>query len=173
MDRGITNSIIRFILLWMLQVFVLRQLSWGWGGQVYLQVHVYPLFILLLPLRTSRLLTLLLAFALGLSIDWFSETLGMHAAALVFTAYFRGPILALLEPREKYGPSAAPTKISQNDTWFFRYASLLMLGHLFFYFSVEAFTFVYLQAILLKTLISWLGSMFFILALVYIFNPKA
>ena len=173
MDRAITNSIIRFILLWTLQVFILRQFVWGWGGQIYLQVHAYPLFILLLPLRTSRLLVLTLAFALGLAIDWFSETLGMHAAALVFTAFLRAPILAVLEPREKYALNAAPTKVSQNDAWFFRYAGLLMLAHLFFYFSVEAFTFVYLKAIVLKTIVSWVASMGFILALVYIFNPKA
>lgn len=173
MDRAIVNSIVRFVFTWILQVFILQQFVWGWGGQVYLQVHVYPLFILLLPMRISRVVMLLLAFALGLSIDWFTETLGMHASALVFTAFVRAPILAILEPREKYALTAIPTKAYMGDAWFFRYAALLMLAHLFFFFSVEAFTFAYIKGILIKTAISWPASLAFVLALVYIFNPKA
>ena len=33
MDKALTNSIIRFVLLWALQVFLLKQIYWGWGGE--------------------------------------------------------------------------------------------------------------------------------------------
>ena len=79
MDKAATNSIIRFFLLWFLQVFILKQVIWGWDGVIYLQIFLYPLFILLLPLNTPRGLTILLAFVLGLAIDWLYESPGLHA----------------------------------------------------------------------------------------------
>ncbi|WP_020537372.1 hypothetical protein [Lewinella cohaerens] len=173
MNKAITNSIIRFFLLWVVQVFVLRQVIWGWDGIVYLQVFLYPLFILLLPLNTPRSLTVFLGFVLGLAIDWLYESPGLHAGALVFTAYMRAVVLGILTPREGYSIKDSPTKKSLGQTWFFQYAATLILIHLFVYFSLEAFTFVYFKSILLKVLFSWLASMFFLLASIYAINPEA
>ena len=92
MNKAITNSTIRFFLLWVIQVFILKQVIWGWDGIVYLQVFLYPLFILLLPFNTPRSLTVFLGFVLGLAIDWLYESPGLHAGALVFTAYMRAVI---------------------------------------------------------------------------------
>ncbi|MEL6654963.1 MAG: hypothetical protein AAFP77_28550 [Bacteroidota bacterium] len=173
MDRAIQNSIIRFFLLWALQVFFLKQVSWGWGGETYLQIHIYPLFILLLPLRTLRSITLGAAFILGLLIDWWYESPGMHAGALVFTAFMRSIVLSILTPREGYNIKANPTKSSLGANWFIQYAGALLFLHLFFYYSLEAFTFVYFTTILLKLFFSWLASMLVLLIVVYIFNPEA
>jgi hypothetical protein len=173
MNKAISNSIIRFFLLWAIQVFVLRQITWGWGGETFLLIHLYPLFILLLPFNTPRLLLLPLGLLLGLSVDWIYHTWGVHASALVFTAYMRDFVLSILTPREGYSAKDLPTKSSLGDSWFLKYASLMLLLHLLFYFSVEAFTFVYFKSILLKLLFSWLGSMFFLLLSIYITNPKA
>lgn len=173
MDKSISNSILRFVLLWLAQVFIFKQLFWGWGGEIYLQVHIGILFILLLPFSTPRSLVLILAFFLGFAIDLFYESYGIHAASFVFTAYMRALILRILTPREGYSIKDHPTKDSLGHLWFFRYSALLLLLHLFFYYSIEAFTFVYMGAILLKTFFSWLGSMFFILIIVYMTNPKA
>lgn len=173
MNKAITNSIIRFVVLLLLQSLILKQVVWGWNGQAFLQVHLYPLFILLLPIRTPRLFVILLGFAMGLLLDLPYETLGMHAAALTFTAYLRGVVLDIIEPREKYGLKDTPTKFSLGDIWFFRYAGILIFAHLFFYYGVEAFTLVYFTTILLKVFFSWIASMFFLMATVYIFNPKA
>lgn len=173
MDKAISNSIIRFFLLWALQVFFLKQIAWGWDGVVYLQVHLYPLFILLLPFQTPKSLTIVLGFFLGLAIDWLYETPGMHAGALVFTAYARSFVLRILTPREGYNIKDHPTKNALGHTWFFRYAATLLFLHLFFYYSLEAFTFVYFKSILTKLAFSWFASLFFLLAGVYTLNPKA
>lgn len=172
MDKSISNNILRFILLWVVQILIFKQLYWGWGGTIYLQIHIYTLFILLLPFKTVRSLVLLLAFVLGFGIDIFYESRGMHAGALVFMAYMRGFALKFFVPREGYNPKDSPTKHSLGAGWFLKYAGLLVFLHLFFYYSLEAFTFVYLGTILTKTFFSWLGTMFFILIIVYITNPK-
>ena len=173
MDKAIQNSIIRSFLLWALQVFFLKQIAWGWGGEVYLQIHLYPLFILLLPLRTPRSVTLLTAFVLGLLVDWWYESPGMHAGALVFTAYLRAIVLRILTPREGYSVKAHPTKSSLGAAWFLRYAAILLALHLFFYYSLEAFTFVYFKTIIFKLIFSWAASMLVLLISVYVFNPEA
>lgn len=173
MNQAINNSIIRFFSLWAIQVFVLQQVAWGWGGEVFLQLHLYPLFIMLLPINAPRSLVIFLGFLLGLFIDLIYGTYGMHAATLVFTAFTRGIILQMIEPREGYSIKDLPTKHSLGDTWFVRYTALILLFHLFFYFSIEAFTFAYIKTILLKLLISWIASVFVLLATVYITNPKA
>ena len=72
---------LRFVLLLTAQVFLFNQVAWGWSGREYLFVFVYPLFVALLPLRAPRPLVILLAFLLGISVDFFSETLGLHAGA--------------------------------------------------------------------------------------------
>ncbi len=173
MDKGIQNSIIRFFLLWMLQVFFLKQLYWGWSGEVYLQIFIYPLFVLLLPFRTPRTLVLLMAFALGLMVDWWYESMGMHAGALVFTAFMRAIVLRILTPREGYGIKSHPTKHSLGPTWFFQYAASLMALHLFFYYALEAFTFVYFTTIIFKLFFSWIASMLVVMLSIYVFNPEA
>lgn len=172
MDKSISNNALRFFLLFLAQVYIFKQLAWDWEGTTYLQVHVYTLFILLLPFKTPRGLVLLLAFTLGFGIDLFYESRGMHAGALVFMAYMRNVAFRIFAPREGYNIKDHPTKNSLGDTWFFRYSGFLIFLHLFFYYSLEAFTYVYLGAILLKTFFSWLGSMFFMLIIVYITNPK-
>lgn len=172
MNKSIQNSAIRFVLLWALQVLVLKHLYWDWDGQAYLQAHAYVLFIMLLPFNSPRSLTVLLGFIMGLSVDFFYESPGVHTATLTFTAYIRSLVFTILTPREGYNIKDYPTKNSLGDVWFLKYTSLLMLFHLFFYYAVEAFTFVYIGSILLKTFFSWLASVFFILLIVYITNPK-
>ncbi len=173
MDNAIRNSVIRWVACWALQVMLFRYLSWGWNGQFYLQVHVYPIFILLLPFATPRILTIVLGFSLGIAIDWLYGTPGMHAGALVFTAYWRRPIINLLTPREGYNPKDSPTKASLGGTWFLRYMALLLFIHFSFYYLLEAFTIFYWLSILGKALVSTIGSMFFLLLYIYTVNPES
>ncbi len=173
MNRAITPHIIRFVGLLLLQVLVLKHITPGWEGFHYVQIFIYPLFIMLLPFRTPMVWLLLSAFAMGIIIDFFYDSIGLHASASVFVAYVRPAFLRWLVPRGGYVISQSPTKDYLGWPWFLRYASLMLATHLFFYFSVEYFTFVYIVEILLKTAASFVASMIFILMAVSIFNPKA
>lgn len=161
----------RLVLLWAMQVFILKSIALGWKGNVYLYVVLYPLFIILLPLRTPRALSLILAFILGLAIDVFYDSPGLHAGASVFTAYLRPFVLGWLEPREGYNVNHSPTKARLGFDWFWRYAAIMLAAHLFFYFSLMEFSPVYFLSILLKTLFSFATSYVFLLMVVFIFNP--
>ena len=96
----VTKHIIRFITLWILQVLIFNQLEFGFG----IHMMVYPLFIMLLPFDLGILSLLLYAFLLGLSIDIFSNTYGLHASSLLMMAYFRPFIFNFFAPRDGYDP---------------------------------------------------------------------
>jgi hypothetical protein len=168
----ITNGL-RFLLLLIVQVLVLQRLSPGVESFNYIHVLLYPLFILLLPLRTPQVLVLGLSFALGLSVDIFYNSPGVHAGASVFTGFLRGIVLSQMEPRGGYTVNFSPTKLRMGFRWFATYSAILVLGHLFFYFSMESFTFAYLQDTILKTIFSFVTSLGFIFAVMFIFNPES
>ena len=172
MNSAVGIHIFRFAMLLLLQGLILKRISAGWMGYVYFDVLLYPLFIILLPLRTPRPLVMISAFLLGLGVDLFYGTIGLHAAASVLTAYLRAFILSQLEPREGYNVNLSPTKAQLGAPWFFRYASIMLGIHLLAYFSIDAFSPVFFTDIVAKTLYSFIFSMFFISIIVLIFNPK-
>ncbi len=87
MDTQVINTIKRFFLLVIIQVLVLKHINIGWSDFNFIHFFIYPLFILLLPLKTQRSLMLILAFVFGLIIDMFYDSPGLHAGSLVFLAY--------------------------------------------------------------------------------------
>jgi len=171
MNNVVRANLFRFIGLVLIQGLVFRNIGSTWEDFPYLHIVIFPIFILLLPLRTPVPLFILLGFVIGMTVDFFYGTYGVHAGAAVFTAFIRGSVIKLLEPRGGYNVNFSPTAERLGIGWFIRYAAILMFGHLLFYFSVEAFTFVYFKDILLKTIVSYLVSMTFVIIYQALFNP--
>ena len=173
MNTSVIRHIIRGILLLLLQVLVLKRIglgeSWIW---TYGNIFIYPVIILILPFRLTRHYVILIGFFLGLIIDIFYDTIGVHAFALTATAYARGLILSYMEPRGGYQVNMSPTIYSMGLNWVLTYTFFTMLIHVFLYFSVEIFTFIYIGQILLKTCISLLLSMLVIMGYHLLFNPR-
>lgn len=171
MNNIVITNIIRFFGLILLQGLVFKNVGEGWEEFPYLFVLVYPLAILLLPLKTPRVLTIVFGFVAGIIVDGFYSSPGIHASAAVFLAYCRPFVLKALEPRNGYNVNYSPTASRWGFGWFLRYTSISLTLFLFFYFSAEAFTFVYFGSILLKTIVSLITSMIFIVIYQVIFNP--
>ncbi|HEY3385002.1 MAG TPA: hypothetical protein VGK46_00750 [Saprospiraceae bacterium] len=173
MNLTAIRHIIRGVLLLLLQVLVLKRIglgeSWIWE---YGNIFIYPVIIFLLPFRLSRLYVILIGFFIGLIIDIFYDTIGVHAFALTATAYARGLMLTYMEPRGGYQLSMSPTLFSMGLNWVLTFTFFAMLIHVFLYFSVEIFTFVYIGQILLKTLITLVLSMLVIMGYHLLFNPR-
>ncbi len=172
MNSVILANIYRFFGLALLQGLVFQSVGSGMENFRYLYVIIFPIFILLLPMRTPVPLVILLGFTIGIFVDILYGTLGLHASAAVFTAYARSFVFKILEPRGGYNVNLSPTVQNLGPQWFLKYSSMMMFLHLFFYFSVEAFTFVFIVDILLKTVVSFMVSMLFLLIFQLIFNPK-
>ena len=168
----ILRNLGRIIFIFLLQVVVLFSIVIDYPILDNMNIIIYPLIIILLPLRTLNVLTLIIAFILGLLIDMFYNTPGVNTAATVLIAYIRPFVLSWIEPRGGYSVESSPTLNHYGSRWFITYASIMMLIHLFVLFSIQAFTFVYIVEILLKTIFSFIGSMVFIMIYMYLFNPK-
>lgn len=148
------SNVVRFVVLLFLQVFIFRQVSLGWGGADYIFVFLSPLFIALLPLRTPKPLVVIFAFLFGIGVDFFYETLGVHAAAATFCGYIRQFVLAILEPRDGYKVKASPDGKDLSPSWWLYYLAYLVAAYTLFYFSMEAFSPVFWKQIALKSLLT-------------------
>lgn len=172
MSKQFFSNFFRFIFLVLFQVLILRRLALEWPSFPYLNVLIYPLFLLLLPLGMIRWRQFVLAVLLGMTVDAFYDSPGVHTSASVFTMYLRPYVLSWLEPRGGYNVNYSPNKERMGFSWFLRYAGLLMLAHCLFYFTVDTFALVLWQTILIKTLFGYLFSMIAILIVIFILNPR-
>ena len=89
MNSIISKNSIRFIILVLLQVLVLNHINF----LGYINPYLYILFIILYPVKNSRSLFIFLSFLLGISVDLFSDSGGVHAAASVTLAFIRPAFL--------------------------------------------------------------------------------
>lgn len=172
MNSVYLSQIFRFFICVAIQVLVFRQVRMDW--KILEQVHVifYPVFIMLLPVRTPRPFVIALGFLIGIAVDLFYHTPGVHAAAGTFTAFMRPFILNLLASRAGYQLNDSPTMAKFGFWWFAGYASCMLLLHLAFYFSMEVFTPVEIGTIFIRTMASVIPSLIFILIIVRIVNPR-
>lgn len=174
----IVKNIFRFCIIVLLQVLILNKINLLWWSQpagfpMFIPI-IYPLFIFLLPYETSVWSLLLSGFVLGITVDTFTNTAGMHAAATVFIAYLRTNVLGALLPRniQEYAGMQPSVK---NMTWtqFLVYTGFLILLHHLVFFSIELWTISGMGTILLKTLASGITSMLFIIAYVLLFTKQS
>lgn len=171
MNNVIVTNVVRFVALVLLQVLVLQRINIGGEYSDFFHVIIFPLFIILLPLRIPHPLLVFLGFLIGITVDLFYESPGIHASAAVFIAFVRPFVLSLLAPSKGYNMNFSPTKARFGAAWFLPYAATMMMIYLFFYFSVEMFTFYYIGQITLRTLSSFFLSMVFIIVIQFLFDP--
>jgi len=159
MINPVSRNIFRMFILVLFQVLVLNNIQ----VSGYINPYMYVLFILLLPFETPRWLLLISGFAIGISIDLFANTLGMHTSATVFMAFLRPYILKLLMPHDEYEQSTYPRLYYYGFTWFLKYSLVLVFLHHTFLFYVEAFRITFFFHTMLRVLLSTLFSVFLIL----------
>lgn len=73
------------LLLLLLQLLVFSKLNLGYMFKPF----PYIWFIFLLPFSTNRFMFLILGFLTGFTLDFFSNTYGLHAAATTLLAFLR------------------------------------------------------------------------------------
>lgn len=163
------RNIIRFILLLLLQVFVLNKIL----VHQLVNPYLYMLFILALPFNLPRPVLMLLGLLMGLSLDMFMNTMGMHAAACVLVAYLRPFIINILSPQGGFETTQkTPSMTSMGVSQFLIYAAILVFLHHTVYFLLEVFGFGNPLYLLLKVLLSTAASLFLIVLYELLFYSK-
>lgn len=150
----ILRNIVRFIAVILFQVLVMDNVMIN----AFMVPYVYLLFILLMPFETPRWMVLLSGFALGLSVDLFEHTLGIHTAATTLAAFIRPYLLGMLSPRDGYEPETFPRIYFYGFTWFLKYAFLLVFIHHLSLFFLEVFHLQDFLSTLLRVILSTILS---------------
>ena len=153
MIRILSKYALMFISLVLIQVLIFNQVQFSG----FFNPYIYVLFIILLPLSTPRYATLILAFLLGLVIDIFSNSLGVHSAATVFVAYIRPLVIRLISPRED-DRSDYPGLNQNKLSWFINYVIIIVFLHHAMLFYLEVYTFANFFNTLYRVILSSLFS---------------
>jgi len=168
MNNVVVKNSIRFILLVLLQVLVLDTVQFSG----YITPALFLLFILLLPLDINKSLLLLLAFFTGLTVDYFENTLGMQAAAVVFMAFARPGVLKFYFPTLEYAKGEEPGLAKLGVSGFLKYAFTLVLFQQTALTFLEVFSFHNILHTLYEILVNAGVTTLVLLVTVLLFTPQ-
>lgn len=168
MIKDIPRYLVNFVVLITLQILIFNNIQLGG----FINPYVYILFILILPFDIPKWFLLFIGFFLGITIDLFSNTLGMHSSACVFMAFLRPFILKIIAPREGYESETYPTVSYYGINWFLKYSLLLIFAHHTFLFFVEVFRFSDFFSTLLRIILSTIFSFFLIVIAQYFYRKQ-
>ncbi|MGF1584666.1 MAG: rod shape-determining protein MreD [Bacteroidales bacterium] len=168
MIKVLPRNILRIIVLVIFQVFILNNIQLSG----FINPYFYVLFILLLPFETPGWLLLSLGFTIGLVIDLFSNTPGLHASATVFMAFLRPIVLDSFAPRDGYEPGTFPRIYYYGFGWFFQYSLILILAHHIFLFYMEVFRLSDFFLTLWRAILSTVFTLFLVVISQYFIYRK-
>jgi len=165
------RNIIRILFVLVLQLVLLKRINLTFAGFNYIHLCIYPIAIALLPYKMPRPLVILAAFAIGLIVDLFYDSLGVHAGACTMVAFLRYYFLQFISPNDGYKDNSL-TAYQYGVGWFLTYMAIFLFVHQLVLYSYEAFSPVYFKEIVLRTIFSFIASLFLIMIGKLIFNPK-
>lgn len=139
----------------------------------YFNPMIYPIMILMLPFEINILLAMTVSLLLGITVDAFSNTFGLHASSALLIAYMRPTILRFIKPRDGYDSSLLPSIHDMGVLWFLFYAGIILFAHHLWFFSFEMFRFDLILLILGKTILSVFFSLILVVLFQYIFYKSS
>jgi uncharacterized membrane protein len=136
----------------------------------FISPSLYFLFILWLPFVVSPRWLLVIGFMTGLTLDYFTQTPGLHAAACVLIAYVRPFLIAVLTPRDS-GDFNYREPSPQSLLWapYFIYVLILTLLHHAWLVMLEWMSFGSFSDFLLKLIASTAISLLLIFTVELLF----
>ena len=160
---NIIKEIGRLLLVFALQVLLFDHLHIGSMGLVMM----YILCLINLPVRTPRWAELFIGFAIGLMMDIWHASLGIHIAACVAIAFLR-PILLnrTVQEVERIKDNLSSQNIGRSE--YAKCVTILTIIHHFIVFSLETWNIHFWWIVLLQTLISSLMTLTIILGYEYL-----
>ena len=157
--KNIVESLFWLIGLVLLQVLLLNNIQIA--GVINPFLYIY--FIIALPIHVNRILLVFIGFVLGLVIDVFSNTWGIHAMATTLIAFLRPYIFRVVSTQEEL--DKVMPRFRTMGANYVKYIVLMVFIHHLFLFLLEAFSFQYFWIVFVKTLVSSLITIILIFTL--------
>ncbi len=121
------KNIIRFVFFILLQALLLHRIPFI---HKTITPYLYYLYILWLPFSLPRGWLTFVGFIFGLTLDYFLDTPGLHAAACTLIAYIRPFLINMLIPQQGSEQSyASPSIRSMGWAPYFTLVLILTLLH--------------------------------------------
>lgn len=146
--KNVVEFLFWFIGLVLLQVLLLNNIEIAGVINPFLYVYL----IIALPIHTNRISLIFTGFFLGLVIDAFSNTWGIHAMATTLIAFLRPYIFSIVSTQEEL--DKVMPRFRTMGVNYVKYVVLMVFIHHLALFLLEAFSFQYFGVVVLKTLVS-------------------
>jgi len=166
MNSALLINIARFIILILAQVAIFNNLNFIG----YLNPYPYILFIILYPVNANKNGLILASFFLGLTMDMFSNSGGVHTTACLTLAFLRPSFF-----RFSFGLSYEYQTIKISDRFSpgrFSFILTSVITHHLILFILEIFKFSFIFDILLRTLVSTIFTLVLCIIIIYIIKPS-
>jgi hypothetical protein len=164
------RNIIRLAVFIVLQVYLLNQIP---HLHRFIVPYIYYLFILWLPFTFSRMGLMFVAFITGITLDAFTNSPGLHAAACVLIAYLRPFVIGVLTPKDTSEFNyREPSPRSMGWTPYLVYVLILTLFHHGYMVFLEWLSFGTVLQFLVKVASTTAISMVLIIIIELLFPRK-
>ncbi len=166
MNSTILFNSARFIFLLVLQVMIFNKINL----LGYINPYPYILFIILFPVNGNKNGLLFASFFLGLILDLFLNSGGVHAASCLVLAFVRPYLFKF-----SFGLSYEYQTVRLNDVLTperFSFIFLAVVIHHFTLFLLEIFSVEFIWEIGLRTLISTIFTLIICILLIYLIKPS-
>ncbi len=155
--KDIAIGFFSFVLSILLQILIFNQISLLGYGCIFFHL----IFVLISPLRFKTIPLMLMAFAMGLTVDVFSNSYGIHAFSLTLVSAIRGGIINLFFSKED--TEHPPNLFVGLSADYYKYAISMIFIYSLSVFALEAFDVRFVLNILQKTLVSTIATTIFVL----------
>lgn len=156
-----------FFFLLTLQVIILNNINF----LGYINPYLYIAFVFFYPLKENKFPILITSFLLGICVDFFTDSGGIHAFSIVTIAYFRLFYIKLYF-KKVVADFAFFDLLTEPFGKVFNYIVTLTIIHHFILFSFVNFSFQNLSFVLLNTLYSSIFTLILFFLGTYIFTKN-
>ncbi|MFM9824862.1 rod shape-determining protein MreD [Flavobacterium sp.] len=166
MNSTLFINVFRFLLLLTVQIVIFNNMNF----MGYISPFPYILFIILYPVNGNKYGLLIASFFLGLILDVFSNSGGIHTTASIVLAYYRPYIFKFA-----FGISYEYQTVKLNDILTperFSFLVLAVLIHHITLFVLETFQMSFFFDNLLRIILSSIFTILICIIIIYLTKPN-
>ena len=144
-----TKQIGRYILVMLLQVLLFDQLQlWG-----VCHPYIYIMCLMMMPITLPHNVDMLIGAGVGLLMDVFCNSLGVHTAACILLMFIRPYLIgAIVNDKDRLNEQISLRSIGMEAL--IKYVVILVLVHHLMVFMLAAWSWSHFGFVLLETLVS-------------------
>ncbi len=153
-----TKQIGRYVVVMLLQVLLFDQLQL-WGA---CHPYIYILCLLMMPITLPHNVDMLIGALVGLVMDVFCNSLGVHTAACILVMFIRPYLIgALVNDKDRLNEQISLRSIGMEAI--LRYVVIMVIIHHLMVFTLAAWSWAHIGFVLLETLVSSLVTILIII----------